>query len=120
MPRLSAGRVQSVATRLLVERGRARMRFRTADYWELAATFDTGGEEAPHDFSATLVALDGKRLATGRDFGETGVLTSDVVGPAGEQAVALAARLADPPFAVRSCKERPSRRSPSPPFRTST
>src|SRR5947209_2834165 len=68
MPRLSAGRVQSVATRILVERERARMRFRTADYWDLEATFDTGADESPHDFTASLVALDGKRLASGRDF----------------------------------------------------
>ena len=120
MPRLSAGRVQSVATRLLVERERARMRFRTADYWDLEATFDTGAEEAPHDFTATLVALDGKRLATGRDFGETGELTSDVVRLDGEQAGALAARLADTDFSVRSVEERPYRRSPYPPFMTST
>jgi len=125
MPRLSAGRVQSVATRLLVERERARMRFRTADYWDLEATFDTGsdpsaGDTGPHDFTATLVALDGKRLATGRDFGETGVLTSDVVRLDGEQAGALAARLADTSFAVRSVEERPYRRSPYPPFMTST
>src|SRR6476619_4984112 len=79
MPRLSAGRVQSVATRLLVERERARMRFRTADYWDLEATFDTGSDDTPHDFTATLVALDGKRLATGRDFSETGELSNDVV-----------------------------------------
>src|SRR5919107_1158476 len=60
MPRLSAGRVQSVATRLLVERERARMRFRSAGYWDLEATFDTGHDEEPHAFTATLVALDGK------------------------------------------------------------
>ena len=120
MPRLSAGRVQSVATRLLVERERARMRFRTADYWDLEATFDTGADESPHDFTASLVALDGKRLASGRDFGETGELTSDVVRLDGEQAGALAARLADTSFSVRSVEERPYRRSPYPPFMTST
>ena len=66
MPRLSAGRVQSVATRLLVERERARIRFRSAEYWDLEATFDTGvPPQAPGDptsFEATLVALDGKRI----------------------------------------------------------
>src|SRR5947209_17223499 len=98
MPRLSAGRVQSVATRLLVERERARMRFRTADYWDLEATFDTGQDEEPHAFEATLVAVDGKRLASGRDFGETGELTSDVVRLDGEQAGALGALLAGPHF----------------------
>src|SRR5205823_3904976 len=82
MPRLSAGRVQSVATRLLVERERARMRFRSAEYWDLEATFDTGGDEdgdEPQAFTAMLVSLDGRRVAAGRDFGETGQLTADVV-----------------------------------------
>ena len=66
LPRLSAGRVQSVATRLLVERERARMRFRVASYWDIDGRFQaTGG-----GFGAMLVALDGARLATGRDFGE--------------------------------------------------
>ena len=76
LPRLSAGRVQSVATRLLVERERARMRFRVASYWDIDGRFQaTGG-----GFGAMLVALDGARLATGRDFGETGELTrSDIV-----------------------------------------
>ena len=76
LPRLSAGRVQSVATRLLVERERARMRFRVASYWDIDGRFQaTGGA-----FGAMLVALDGARLATGRDFGETGELTrSDIV-----------------------------------------
>jgi DNA topoisomerase-1 len=125
MPRLSAGRVQSVATRLLVERERARMRFRSAEYWDLEATFDTGadsdsGDRAPTDFTASLTALDGKRVATGRDFGETGELTTDVVRLDGDAAGALAARLRDSDFAVRSVEERPYRRSPYPPFMTST
>jgi DNA topoisomerase-1 len=120
MPRLSAGRVQSVATRLLVERERARMRFRTAEYWDLEATFDTGRDEDPHDFTAALVSLDGKRVATGRDFGETGRLTADVVHLDAGASAELAARLADSAFSVRSVEERPYRRSPYPPFMTST
>jgi DNA topoisomerase-1 len=124
MPRLSAGRVQSVATRLLVERERARIRFRSADYWDLEATFDTGTEPAtagdPTSFDATLVAIDGKRVATGRDFDESGQLTRDVVHLREEVAASLAARLADSDFAVRSVEERPYRRSPYPPFMTST
>ena len=120
MPRLSAGRVQSVATRLLVERERARMRFRSAEYWDLEATFDTGRDEQPRDFTASLVALDGKRIATGRDFGETGELTADVVHLAADAAGALAGRLSATQFAVRSVEERPYRRSPYPPFMTST
>jgi DNA topoisomerase-1 len=122
MPRLSAGRVQSVATRLLVERERARMRFRSASYWDLEATFDTGSDDdsQPHAFTATLVALDGKRIATGRDFGETGELSGDVVRLDGDEAGALAGRLSSSAFSVRSVEDRPYRRSPYPPFMTST
>jgi DNA topoisomerase-1 len=119
MPRLSAGRVQSVATRLLVERERARMRFRAASYWDIDGTFD-GDKKEP--FGATLVALDGTRLATGKDFGEDGTLTatSPVVRLDQEGAEGLAARLADTTFEVRSLEQKPYRRSPYPPFMTST
>jgi len=124
MPRLSAGRVQSVATRLLVERERARIRFRAAEYWDLQGTFDTGLEPAtpgdPTSFEAGLVALDGKRIASGRDFGEDGKLTREVVHLNQEDAVGLASRLADSEFSVRAVEERPYRRSPYPPFMTST
>jgi DNA topoisomerase-1 len=96
------------------------MRFRSADYWDLEATFDTGERTDPHAFEATLTSLDGKRLATGRDFSETGELTADVVRLDGEAAGALAARLTDTAFSVRSVEERPYRRSPYPPFMTST
>src|SRR5579859_5451774 len=119
MPRLSAGRVQSVATRLLVERERARMRFRAAGYWDIDGNFQ--GEKGD-PFGATLVAVDAKRLATGKDFGEDGTLNAksgalvlDEVGARG-----LAERLADADFAVRSVEEKPYRRSPYPPFMTST
>ena len=64
LPRLSAGRVQSVATRLLVERERARIRFRVAAYWDIAGRFRSAGGS----FGAPLVALDGARLASGRDL----------------------------------------------------
>jgi DNA topoisomerase-1 len=128
MPRLSAGRVQSVATRLLVERERARMRFTSAEYWDLQATFDTrldGAEPTgvpgePTSFDAVLVGLHGRRVATGRDFGEDGRLVRDVVQLRQEDAAGLAARLADSDFAVRTVDERPYRRSPYPPFMTST
>src|SRR5579872_2962033 len=74
MQGLSAGRVQSVATRLVVERERERMRFVAADYWDLAATFEPGA------FAARLAAVDGRRVAQGRDFGQDGKLrSSDVV-----------------------------------------
>lgn len=83
MPRLSAGRVQSVATRIVVERERARMKFRSAEYWDIRGHFAVSesvpGE--PGDFLATLVGLDGDRVATGRDFEPTtGQLKTEVRG----------------------------------------
>jgi DNA topoisomerase-1 len=127
MPGLSAGRVQSVATRLLVERERARMRHVSASYWDLDATFAVPGEPAvpgdPRTFAATLVGLDGKRVATGRDFAEDGRLTASgdtVVHLQQSDAVALAEGLQEAEFAVSSVEERPYRRSPYPPFITST
>jgi DNA topoisomerase-1 len=119
MPKLSAGRVQSVACRILVERERARMRFRNAGYWDLEGTFaalDKDGQA----FTATLVALDGKRLATGKDFSENGELTRDAVLLDEPSARALAQRLTGKTFDVRSVEEKPFRRSPYAPFMTST
>ncbi|MGH9152714.1 MAG: type I DNA topoisomerase, partial [Acidimicrobiales bacterium] len=118
-PRLSAGRVQSVATRMIVERERERMRFRAAGWWDLEAAF-TAGPSAP--FSAALVALDGRRLATGKDFTQAGELKAgaDVARLDEGAARALAGRLADAAFAVRSVEEKPYRRSPYAPFMTST
>jgi DNA topoisomerase-1 len=125
MPRLSAGRVQSVATRLLVERERARIRFSSAGYWDLDGTFDTGVAPAtpgdPTRFDATLISIDGQRVATGNNFDESGQLTkSDVVHLHEDAAVSLAARLADSSFVVRSVEEKPYRRRPAAPFMTST
>jgi DNA topoisomerase-1 len=125
MPRLSAGRVQSVATRLLVERERARIRFNSAGYWDLEGTFDTGvAPQTPGDptrFDATLVSIDGQRVATGSNFDESGQLTkNDVVHLHEDAAVSLAARLADSSFVVRSVEEKPYRRRPAAPFMTST
>ena len=116
MPKLSAGRVQSVACRILVQRERERMRFRSAGYWDLEATFDKDGQA----FTATLVALDGTRLATGKDFDESGTLTKDVVVMGEDAARALAARLTGRDFDVRTVEEKPFRRSPYAPFMTST
>ena len=73
MQGLSAGRVQSVATRLVVERERERMAFVAASYWDIVGTFDPGA------FEAKLVAVEGRRVATGRDFDDGGVLRSDTV-----------------------------------------
>jgi DNA topoisomerase-1 len=117
LPRLSAGRVQSVATRLLVERERARMRFRAASYWDISGRFRAEGG----GFGGLLVALDGARLATGRDFGEDGELSrADTVRLDETGARGLAQRLAGAEFAVRSVDEKPWRRSPYAPFLTST
>ncbi|HEX2065102.1 MAG TPA: type I DNA topoisomerase, partial [Acidimicrobiales bacterium] len=127
MPRLSAGRVQSVATRMLVERERARMRFRAAGWWDLEGTFapttpPSRAEDEERAFTATLTSLDGRRLATGKDFDESGQLKAPaaVVRLGGDEAGALAGRLAEASFEVRSVDEKPYRRSPAPPFMTST
>ncbi len=122
MPRLSAGRVQSVATRLVVERERERMAFRSASYWDLEALFGSRRADAePPEFSATLVALDGRRVAQGRDFSPAAELkAADAVHLGEAEAVALAERLARAEFAVRSVERKPYRRSPYAPFRTTT
>jgi len=114
MPRLSAGRVQSVATRLVVERERERMRFVAAAYWDLVGTFEPGA------FEARLVAVEGRRVAQGRDFGETGVAGADVLVLDEERARALAAGLEGRAFTVSKVDEKPYTRRPAAPFRTST
>jgi DNA topoisomerase-1 len=117
MPRLSAGRVQSVATRMIVERERARMRFRAATWWDVEGTFDADGQI----FAANLVAVGGTPVATGRDFTETGELTrADAVLLAEPEATRLVEGLAGQTFTVRAVTEKPYRRSPAPPFMTST
>ena len=114
MQGLSAGRVQSVATRLVVERERERMRFVAASYWDIVGTFDPGA------FEAKLVAVDGRRVAQGRDFGDDGRLKADLLALDEEAARTLAAALDGASFAVRSVEEKPYRRSPAAPFMTST
>ncbi|MFJ9551816.1 type I DNA topoisomerase [Streptomyces erythrochromogenes] len=123
MPRLSAGRVQSVATRLVVERERERIAFRSAEYWDLTGTFSTGraGDSSdPSSLVARLNAVDGKRVAQGRDFGANGQLKSEVLHLDEAGARALAAALEGASFAVRSVESKPYRRSPYAPFRTTT
>ncbi|KAA0935809.1 type I DNA topoisomerase [Streptomyces apricus] len=124
MPRLSAGRVQSVATRLVVERERERIAFRSAEYWDLTGTFGTGraGDRSdPSSLVARLSAVDGKRVAQGRDFDSLGQLKSANTLHLDEaNARALAAALADTAFSVRSVESKPYRRSPYAPFRTTT
>jgi DNA topoisomerase-1 len=121
MPALSAGRVQSVATRLIVERERARMRFVSASFWDLSGTFVSEKEEAVA-FGASLVSVDGRRVVTGRDFGEDGQVHGggDVVRFDEAGARGLADRLSGSDFSVRSVEEKPWRRSPHAPFMTST
>ena len=120
MPRLSAGRVQSVATRMVVERERERMAFISASYWDLEAELEveTG---TPKQFPAQLQSLGGKRVATGKDFDDRGQLKkSDIVQLDEEQARALADRLAHATVTVTEVERKPNRRSPAAPFMTST
>jgi DNA topoisomerase-1 len=115
----SAGRVQSVAARLVVERERARMAFRVASYWDLTGTF--AGRDA--EFPAGLVALGGRRLATGRDFEPTtGALAAgaDVALLDEAAATTLAQGLRDASFHVDSVEAKSLTERPKPPFTTST
>ncbi|MFJ9931051.1 type I DNA topoisomerase [Streptomyces misionensis] len=124
MPRLSAGRVQSVATRLVVERERERIAFRSAEYWDLTGTFGTGRAGDPSDPSslvARLQTVDGRRVAQGRDFDSLGQLKSANTLHLDEAtARGLAAALENTRFSVRSVESKPYRRSPYAPFRTTT
>ncbi|CAB5037221.1 unannotated protein [freshwater metagenome] len=115
MTGLSAGRVQSVATRLVVDRERERIAFRSASYWDIEGLFDPGS------FSAKLVAVDGLRVASGKDFSDRGVLTrTDAAHLTESTATSLAVALEGVSFVVRSLEDRPYRRSPAAPFMTST
>ena len=122
MTGLSAGRVQSVATRLVVDRERERIAFRSAAYWDLEAIFDAGENKTPRTFSAKLLSVDGCRVAQGRDFGSTGQLKAgaEVLHLDQERAGALAEALQPQHFTVRSVEAKPYRRSPYAPFRTTT
>ena len=123
-PRLSAGRVQSVATRIVVERERERIAFVAAEYWSLTAAFSVPGEVAagdPRDFNAALVEVDGRTVATGASFDRGGRLKrKDTVRLDERAARTLAAGLAESRFAVRAVDEKPYRRRPAAPFITST
>ena len=121
MSGLSAGRVQSVATRLVVDRERERMKFKLASYWDLEGTFDAGSKHEQRMFPAKLHSLDGARVARGSDFGQDGVLKkNDIVHLDRARAEALSSALADTTFDVRSVESKPYRRSPYAPFRTTT
>ncbi len=122
-PRLSAGRVQSVAVRLLVERERERRAFVPALYWDLKAHLNKRPDRPEHRFEAQLVSVGGVRLATGRDFDEnTGRLLPGrrvlLLDEAGAQA--LRERLQHGTWRVTRVEVRETTRSPAPPFTTST
>ncbi len=116
---LSAGRVQSVATRLVVERERERMAFTTANYWDLSGLFTTDSNES---FTAKLSAVDGARVASGKDFADNGQLKSSakVVHLDEAAATSLATGLENATFSVRSVETKPYTRRPAAPFTTST
>ena len=121
MSGLSAGRVQSVATRLVVERERERMAFKVASYWDLEAFFDVGEQHDPRTFPAKLTSVDGKRVASGQNFDNAGNLKkTDVVHLDEVAASALADGLRDQRFTVASVESKPYTRRPYPPFRTTT
>jgi DNA topoisomerase-1 len=126
LPKLSAGRVQSVATRIVVERERERMAFHAADYWSLEGTFavprpSTADEGEPTTVRARLVSVDDSRVATGKDFdAATGRVGGDVVHLDEAGARGLAARLEGRQVSVSRVDEKPYRRRPYAPFTTST
>ncbi len=115
---LSAGRVQSPATRIIVERERERLAFIGAEYAGVAGTFTPIGEDVP--FEAKLVTVDGERVATGTDFDQSGIPRADrlVLEPA--IAATLADELAGAPFTVVAVERKPYTRRPYAPFRTAT
>ena len=147
MPRLSAGRVQSVATRVIVERERERMKFVAAEYWDLQAQMQlrdsaisaltSGGADSaadaasqnPRSFEARLATVDGQRVAQGRDFGDDGKLKASKSSQGSKESVlvldqqraqALAKGLEGAEMLVSSVEDKPYTRRPYPPFMTST
>lgn len=147
MPRLSAGRVQSVATRVIVERERERMKFVAAEYWDLQAQMQlsdsaisaltSGGagsaadaaSQNPRSFEARLATVDGQRVAQGRDFGDDGKLKASKSAQGSKESVlvldqqraqALAKGLEGAEMLVSSVEDKPYTRRPYPPFMTST
>lgn len=124
-PKLSAGRVQSVATRIIVARERDRMAFRSAAYWDVVASLDASVSDpaaTPPTFTARLVSVDERRVATGRDFDSLGALKKpdDVVVLDESAATAVAAGLQGAALSVASVEQKPYTRRPYAPFMTST
>ena len=119
-PSLSAGRVQSAATRLIVDRERERIAFVAASYWDITAQLAADAD--PSSFTARLARLDGRRVASGRDFDDSGTLTGDAVAldEATTARLADALRAADTEFQVTLIESKPYTRRPAAPFTTST
>jgi DNA topoisomerase-1 len=115
---LSAGRVQSVATRMVVERERERMAFVAASYWDVVAEVTPRASREP--FTARLTGVDGRKVATGRDFGDDGRLKSAAVHLDQTAAHAIAGRLREADVTVTDVAEKPYTRRPAAPFTTST
>lgn len=122
-PKLSAGRVQSVAVRLLVLRERERRAFVTGAYWDLKACLNKRPDQPAHRFEATLVAVGGKRVATGRDFDESSgkvAAGKNVLLLNQQEAETLRDRLLRGAWFVTELEEKDATRSPYAPFTTST
>jgi DNA topoisomerase-1 len=119
-PGLSAGRVQSAATRLVVDRERERLAFTAASYWDLIAQLGT--EADSQDFESRLVRVNGTRVAVGRDFDDTGKLKSDAfaLDETASEALATALREPDVAITVTTVESKPYTRRPAAPFTTST
>lgn len=112
---LSAGRVQSVATRLIVEKERERIAYKRASYWDIEGTFD------PQSFSANLVAVDGKKIAQGKDFDSLAqIKDASLIHLDENTAKSLCTSLSGAKFEVRSVDDRPYSSKPKAPFMTST
>ena len=119
---ISAGRVQSVATRLVVDREKERIAFRVASYWDLEGTFDAGEKHDARLFPAKIHSIDEVRVASGNNFGADGELKpgAKVVHLSKSRAETLVEALRDTAYDVRSVEAKPYRRSPYAPFRTTT
>ena len=120
MPRLSAGRVQSVATRLVVDRERERISFVASSYWDVDATLDAGPTATPSTFTARLTSVGGTRVAQGRDFTAAGTMRGTLVHLDQTAAETVATAIRGAKVAVTSVDAKPYTRRPYAPFRTTT
>ena len=120
MPRLSAGRVQSVATRLVVDRERERISFVASSYWDVDATLDAGPTATPSTFTARLTSVGGTRVAQGRDFTPAGTMRGTLVHLDQTAAETVATAIRGAKVTVTSVDAKPYTRRPYAPFRTTT